>query len=83
VASLMCADAEAILGDLDSARKLGRGDLVGTGPRCVSCSGGGLDAALVAIADFVDLKSPFTLGHGRAVSELVAGRRSAARPPTR
>jgi HD-GYP domain-containing protein (c-di-GMP phosphodiesterase class II) len=31
-----------------------------------------LDAALLAIADFVDLKSPFTLGHARALSELVA-----------
>ena len=30
------------------------------------------DAALGVIADFVDLKSPYTLGHGRAVSELVA-----------
>jgi HD-GYP domain-containing protein (c-di-GMP phosphodiesterase class II) len=30
------------------------------------------DAALTAIADFVDLKSPFTLGHARAVAELVA-----------
>ncbi len=35
------------------------------------------DAALLAIADFVDLKSPYTLGHARAVSELAArgGRR--------
>jgi HD-GYP domain-containing protein (c-di-GMP phosphodiesterase class II) len=30
------------------------------------------DAALLAIANFVDLKSPYTLGHARAVSELVA-----------
>ena len=28
------------------------------------------DAALLAIADYVDLKSPYTLGHSRAVSEL-------------
>ncbi|RNL78332.1 HD domain-containing phosphohydrolase [Nocardioides marmorisolisilvae] len=31
----------------------------------------GFDSALTAIADFVDLKSPYTLGHGRAVAELV------------
>ncbi len=31
------------------------------------------DAALLAIADFIDLKSPFTLGHARAVADLVAG----------
>lgn len=30
------------------------------------------ETALTAIADFVDLKSPFTLGHARAVSALVA-----------
>jgi HD-GYP domain-containing protein (c-di-GMP phosphodiesterase class II) len=29
------------------------------------------DAALVAIADFVDLKSPYTLGHASAVADLV------------
>jgi HD-GYP domain-containing protein (c-di-GMP phosphodiesterase class II)/DNA-binding CsgD family transcriptional regulator len=31
-----------------------------------------LIAALEAIADFVDLKSPFTLGHSRAVADLAA-----------
>jgi HD-GYP domain-containing protein (c-di-GMP phosphodiesterase class II) len=31
------------------------------------------DAALLAIANFVDLKSPFTLGHAAAVAELSAG----------
>jgi HD-GYP domain-containing protein (c-di-GMP phosphodiesterase class II) len=36
----------------------------------VLLSGEQFDAALVAIADYVDLKSPFTLGHSRAVSEL-------------
>jgi HD-GYP domain-containing protein (c-di-GMP phosphodiesterase class II) len=30
-----------------------------------------LDAALTAIADFIDLKSPFTLGHARALADLV------------
>lgn len=32
-----------------------------------------LDGALAAIADFADLKSPFTLEHSRRVSELAAG----------
>jgi HD-GYP domain-containing protein (c-di-GMP phosphodiesterase class II) len=31
------------------------------------------DEALTAVADFVDLKSPYTLGHGRALADL-AGR---------
>jgi HD-GYP domain-containing protein (c-di-GMP phosphodiesterase class II) len=30
------------------------------------------DAALTAIADFVDLKSPYTLGHSRGVAELAS-----------
>jgi HD-GYP domain-containing protein (c-di-GMP phosphodiesterase class II)/DNA-binding CsgD family transcriptional regulator len=36
----------------------------------------GFDAALEAIADFVDLKSPYTIGHSRAVADLA---QSAAR----
>jgi HD-GYP domain-containing protein (c-di-GMP phosphodiesterase class II) len=34
--------------------------------------GAELDDVLVAIADFVDLKSPYTLGHSRAVADLSA-----------
>jgi len=34
---------------------------------------GELDRVLLAVADFVDLKSPFTLGHSRGVAELTAG----------
>jgi HD-GYP domain-containing protein (c-di-GMP phosphodiesterase class II) len=43
----------------------------------VTLSGARFDASLQAIADFVDVKSPYTLGHSRAVSELAAesGRR--------
>jgi HD-GYP domain-containing protein (c-di-GMP phosphodiesterase class II) len=35
-------------------------------------SGERLDAALLAIANFVDLKSPYFLGHARAVADLAA-----------
>jgi HD-GYP domain-containing protein (c-di-GMP phosphodiesterase class II) len=38
----------------------------------VLLAGERFDAALLAIANFVDLKSPYFLGHGRAVSELAA-----------
>jgi len=34
-------------------------------------SGGKLDEAIGAVADFVDLKSPFTLGHARGLAQLV------------
>jgi HD-GYP domain-containing protein (c-di-GMP phosphodiesterase class II) len=36
-------------------------------------SGEALDRALEAVADFCDVKSPFTLGHSRAVADLVMG----------
>lgn len=41
-------------------------------PRVV-LSGDALDDALRVLADFVDLKSPFTGGHSRAVGDLAAG----------
>jgi HD-GYP domain-containing protein (c-di-GMP phosphodiesterase class II) len=37
---------------------------------CVVVSGEQLQAALVAIANFVDLKSPYFLGHAQAVADL-------------
>ena len=36
-----------------------------------------LDAALAAIADFADLKSPWTIGHSRGVADLAAAAASA------
>ena len=67
----MCSDAEPIFADLDG---------VGTWEAVIDAepglqlvlSGDEFDDALRAIADFIDLKSPYTLGHARAVSELVA-----------
>lgn len=38
----------------------------------ITVSGEQLTAALVAIADFVDLKSPYFLGHARAVADLAS-----------
>ena len=50
----------------------------------VVLSGERLDAAFVALADFIDLKSPYFLGHARAVAELAreAGRRLDVDPLT-
>lgn len=42
---------------------------------------GDVDAALAAIADFGDLKSPFLLGHSRRVAELAAGAGAVLRLP--
>jgi HD-GYP domain-containing protein (c-di-GMP phosphodiesterase class II) len=72
LADLVCADPDPILGGLDSARTWDA--VIGAEPALrVALSGRELDAALLAVADFVDLKSPYTLGHARTVAD-VAGR---------
>ena len=63
------ADPEGILGGLDSAQTWSA--VIDAEPALrVTLSGDDFDRALRAIADFVDLKSPYTLGHARAVAEL-------------
>ncbi|MEA2171321.1 MAG: hypothetical protein QOF76_4621 [Solirubrobacteraceae bacterium] len=71
LARIVDADAELLLADLDA---VGTWDaVIGAEPALrIVLAGDEVDAALLAIADFVDLKSPFTLGHARAVSELAA-----------
>ncbi|MGZ4279240.1 MAG: HD domain-containing phosphohydrolase, partial [Solirubrobacteraceae bacterium] len=72
LAALMARDAELILSGLDA---VGTWDAVidAEPALAVVLSAERFDAALTAIADFVDLKSPYTLGHARAVAELAAG----------
>jgi HD-GYP domain-containing protein (c-di-GMP phosphodiesterase class II) len=71
LSAMLRAAPGAILGDLDSGQTWQA--VIDAEPALrVTVSGDGFDAALLAIADFVDLKSPYTLGHGRAVAELAA-----------
>ena len=71
LADVVRSDAELILGDLDATRTWDA--VIAAEPALgVILSGDGVDQALRAIADFVDLKSPYTLGHAQAVSELTA-----------
>ncbi|HJQ75116.1 MAG TPA: HD domain-containing phosphohydrolase, partial [Gaiellaceae bacterium] len=71
LADVLRADPEGILGELDSAHTWSA--VIDAEPSLrVTLSGDGFDRALLAVADFVDLKSPYTLGHARAVSELAA-----------
>jgi HD-GYP domain-containing protein (c-di-GMP phosphodiesterase class II) len=76
LASLLCADPAAILGDLDS---LERWDAVieAEPALTVVLSGDRFDAALEAVANYVDLKSPYFLGHSRAVADLASEAASA------
>jgi HD-GYP domain-containing protein (c-di-GMP phosphodiesterase class II)/DNA-binding CsgD family transcriptional regulator len=71
LAEALRADPEGILGGLDSAHTWSA--VIDAEPTLrVTLSGDDFDQALRAIADFVDLKSPYTLGHARAVAELAA-----------
>jgi HD-GYP domain-containing protein (c-di-GMP phosphodiesterase class II) len=71
LSELMCTQAEVILSGLDS---VGTWDAVidAEPALAISLSPEQFDAALLAIANFVDLKSPYTLGHARAVGDLSA-----------
>jgi HD-GYP domain-containing protein (c-di-GMP phosphodiesterase class II)/DNA-binding CsgD family transcriptional regulator len=70
LAAVLRAEPEAILGGLDAAHTWTA--VIEAEPALrMTVSGDEFDAALLAIADFVDLKSPYTLGHARAVAELV------------
>jgi len=71
LADLVEAEGDVILSDLDTVGVWGA--VIDAEPAlAVMLVGERFDAALIAIANFVDLKSPYFLGHGRAVSELAA-----------
>src|SRR4051812_9328241 len=71
LARLMSDDADIILSGLDG---VGTWDAVidAEPALAVVLAAERFDAALLAIANFVDLKSPYTLGHARAVADLAA-----------
>jgi HD-GYP domain-containing protein (c-di-GMP phosphodiesterase class II) len=70
-AEVMYRDADEILAGLDAIATWDA--VIGAEPAlAIVLSGDRFDAALLAIANFVDLKTPYTLGHAQAVSELVA-----------
>jgi len=71
ISDLMEAEAEVILSGLDTVASWEA--VISAEPAlAVVLSGERFDAALTAIADFVDLKSPYFLGHARAVADLAA-----------
>ncbi len=71
LAELICADGEMILHGIDELETWDA--VIDAEPAlAVVLSSDRFDAALVAIANFVDLKSPYTLGHSRAVADLTA-----------
>jgi HD-GYP domain-containing protein (c-di-GMP phosphodiesterase class II) len=69
------ADADLLLSELDTVDAWEA--VIGSEPALtVLLSDEQFEAALLAIADFVDLKSPYSLGHARAVADVAvaAGR---------
>ena len=71
LSAIVCAEGEAILDDLDATRTWDA-VIAGEPSLRVLLSGDDVDRALQAIADFVDLKSPYTLGHAHAVADIAA-----------
>ncbi len=71
VAALLADEAEMILSGLDSVATWD--EVIGAEPAlAIMLSGERFDVALSAIANFVDLKSVYTLGHAQAVADLAA-----------
>jgi HD-GYP domain-containing protein (c-di-GMP phosphodiesterase class II) len=71
LADLIAADPSDILGSLGTARTWDA--VIGAEPALGrTLTGEQLDAALLGVANFVDLKSPYMLGHASAVAALAA-----------
>jgi len=71
LADLLVSEAETILSGLDTVATWDA--VIEAEPALTMVlAGDRFDAALAAIANFVDLKSPYTLGHARAVADLAA-----------
>ena len=68
----LCADAGEVFGDLDDDRSVAGGHRRRARARRRADRRASSTRRLPAVADFVDLKSPYTLGHSRAVAELAA-----------
>ena len=71
LAQIVCDQSETILSGLDSIVTWDA--VIDAEPAlAIVLSGDHVDTALLAIANFVDLKSPYTLGHAGAVADLAA-----------
>jgi HD-GYP domain-containing protein (c-di-GMP phosphodiesterase class II) len=71
LAGHVCENANALLADIDAAT-CWEAVIADEPALAAPLSGVDLDTALEAVADFADLKSPYTTGHSRSVAELAA-----------
>ena len=74
--NLFASSAESLFGELDAVEPW-KAVLSAEPASRYWLAGNDLDAALEAVADFCDVKSPFTIGHSRAVADLVSRAASA------
>jgi HD-GYP domain-containing protein (c-di-GMP phosphodiesterase class II) len=71
LADALDGNADLLLAELDTVDAWDA--VIGSEPAlAIVLSEDEVDAALLAVADFVDLKSPYSLGHARAVADLAA-----------
>ena len=71
VVDAFTGQAESLFAGLDEASSWDA--VIGAEPALgARLAGPELDAALEAVADFTDVKSPYTIGHSRAVADLAA-----------
>jgi HD-GYP domain-containing protein (c-di-GMP phosphodiesterase class II) len=71
LAEVLDTQADLLLADLDTIDTWD--EVIGAEPAlAVRLTEEGFDEVLLAIADFVDLKSPYSLGHARGVADLAA-----------
>lgn len=70
--TLFCDTAADVMADLPECDAWGEVMSAEPCPQ-IRIRGAAFDDALAAIADFIDLKSPYTIGHSRAVATLSVG----------
>lgn len=72
LAQALIDNADAIFGDLDETQTWHA--VIDVEPSLrVTLTHDQAETALTGVADFIDLKSPYTLGHARAVADLTSG----------
>jgi HD-GYP domain-containing protein (c-di-GMP phosphodiesterase class II) len=69
---VLCGDVAGILGDLEAIQTW-EAVIEAEPALTIVLRGDDVDAALEAVASFAGLKSPYSLGHSRAVADLAAG----------
>jgi HD-GYP domain-containing protein (c-di-GMP phosphodiesterase class II) len=82
IADRFCETAAHLMADIDDLDRWERVLAMEPGKQ-IALSGDELDVACGAMADFADIKAPFTVGHSHRVGELAVAAAAVARLPAR